>query len=159
LGYGVSGVAALGRCRHFCPGSAASSNPYRLADICGCSRRHFCSAAAGDFNGDGTGDGKAELVTTALFEGAISVLRNTTATAGDILRALKITGMTKLTNGHIMLAGQGRPSQKLQIEGSQDRNAANFIPIGSVMTEAAGKFECEDDPRTSSHRSYRLTMP
>ncbi|MEY2487516.1 MAG: hypothetical protein QOH39_3164 [Verrucomicrobiota bacterium] len=112
--------------------------------------------AAGDLNGDG----KPEIVTTHLFEAAIAVLHNSTLTADEINKLLKITAITRLANGHVALQGRGIANRTIRIEASSDLNGGNFVTIASVAVDAAGAFQFEDSNASMfSQRFYRLAFP
>jgi hypothetical protein len=72
---------------------------------------------------------------------------------------LKITSITRLQNGHIVLQCQGAPSQPNTIRASPDL-ITPFSFLTSVMADANGMFQYEDTasgPLTK--RFYRLTLP
>jgi hypothetical protein len=111
--------------------------------------------AAGDLNGDG----KPEIVTTHLFEAAVAVLRNTSLTADEIQRLLKIATVSRLANGDIVLQGHGPPSRTIRIQTSPDLKS-NFETIGSVDVDSTGAFQFEDSgAATLPQRFYRLAFP
>ena len=112
--------------------------------------------AAGDLNGDG----KPEIVTTHLFESAVAVLRNTSLTLDEIRRLLKITGLTRLDNGDVILSCHGLPNRTVDIQVASDPNASSFTTIGSVNVDSSGTFQFEDtNSGNATSRFYRLTLP
>jgi hypothetical protein len=71
---------------------------------------------------------------------------------------LKITSITKLSNGHIVLECLGVPNRANRIETALNPNANSFGPLITVTANAAGVFSFEDmNPGTK--RFYRLAFP
>ncbi len=72
---------------------------------------------------------------------------------------LKITNITRLTNGHILLDCLGVPSLPNTIEYSPDL-ITPFTFLGSVVADPTGFFQFEDPDATNlTRRFYRLTLP
>ncbi len=72
---------------------------------------------------------------------------------------LKITSITRLPNGHIVLECVGLPNQLNIIEASPDL-IVPFTFLGSVMADGSGSFQYEDvDAGSFTKRFYRLTYP
>jgi hypothetical protein len=72
---------------------------------------------------------------------------------------LKITAITRLTNGHMMISGTSDPLLSLQIQASPDL-VAPFAKIGSTTSDPTGAFQFEDvDAATFTKRFYRAAYP
>ena len=72
---------------------------------------------------------------------------------------LKITSITRLSNGHIVLQGQTDPNLTVHIEASPDL-IVPFAPIGTATGDALGALQFEDvDAATFTKRFYRLAYP
>ena len=73
--------------------------------------------------------------------------------------ALKITSITRLANGHIVLQCLGAPGQANTIQASPDL-ITPFTFLDSVIADAAGAFSYEDTTAgTFTKRFYRLSFP
>ena len=71
---------------------------------------------------------------------------------------LKITSITRLTNGHIVIDGVSDPLLSIQLQAAPDLNS--FTTLGSTMTDATGAFSFEDAQATTmSQRFYRALLP
>jgi hypothetical protein len=70
----------------------------------------------------------------------------------------KISSITHLANGHIMLQIAGAPNGGFHIQAAPDPNANSFGPLAPATADGSGFFTYEDTaPGTS--RFYRLTVP
>jgi len=107
--------------------------------------------------GDVNSDGKPDLVTGNIFNRTVTVLQNTTVTLADILKLLKISNITRMANGHVMLAGHGLPNRTVDIEAASSPDATAFVAIGSVQVDSSGTFQFEDS-EVAVNRFYRLTL-
>ncbi|MFL6516124.1 MAG: hypothetical protein ACJ8M1_13985 [Chthoniobacterales bacterium] len=75
------------------------------------------------------------------------------------LTELKITSITRLGNGHIVLQCQGVPNQLNTIQSSIDLSAG-FSFLDSVMADGNGMFQYEDmNSGPLTREFYRLTLP
>jgi hypothetical protein len=72
---------------------------------------------------------------------------------------LKITSITRLANGHVVLQCQGVPNQPNTIQSSLDLTSG-FSFLDTVMADANGMFEYEDASSAGlTKKFYRLTLP
>ncbi len=73
---------------------------------------------------------------------------------------LRITSITKLSNGHILLQGFGVPDRLNTIQKSPDLSPNSFGFLASVMANTNGALQYEDaDAGNLLRRFYRLTFP
>jgi len=73
---------------------------------------------------------------------------------------VKISSITRLPNGHVVLRGVGIPSQIHRIELSPGLSPGSFTTLASIPADASGAFEYEIVPNTDlSQRFYRLVIP
>ena len=71
---------------------------------------------------------------------------------------LKITSISKLGNGHILLHCIGAPNQLNTIQSTTDLTTAFGSPV-SVLADANGMFDYEDTSPPPGKGFYRLTFP
>ena len=98
------------------------------------------------------------------FSGTVSGFINNTAGPGDCSMVpavpLRITAITRLANGHILVQGTGAPSTAYHIEASPDLSANSFVPLNPVNSNGIGALQYEDaDAGTFAQRFYRFTFP
>jgi len=73
---------------------------------------------------------------------------------------LRITSITRLANGHILLQGIGIPSHLHTIEASPDLSPNSFGGIGTANANATGGLQYDDaDAIGLTKRFYRLAFP
>jgi hypothetical protein len=101
--------------------------------------------------------------TSSPFSGTVSGFINNTAGPGDCSMVpqvpLRITAITRLTGGHILVQGIGAPSTAYTIKASPDLSPNSFQPLGPV-TNTNGALQYEDtDAGNFSRRFYRFTFP
>jgi hypothetical protein len=97
------------------------------------------------------------------FSGTVSGFINNTAGPGDCsmvpLVPLRITAITRLANGHILVEGTGAPSTAYHIEISPDLSPGSFDPH-PVNSSPTGALQYEDaDAGNFTRRFYRFTYP
>jgi hypothetical protein len=74
--------------------------------------------------------------------------------------AIKITSITRLPNGHIMLQAIGIPNRDHTIKASPDLRGSSFDYVATVTADTNGVLQYEDSDATSlTQRFYRLTIP
>ena len=98
------------------------------------------------------------------FSGTVSGFINNNAGPGDCsmvpLVPLRITAITRLTNGHILVQGTGAPSTAYHIEASPDLSPNSFGPLDPVNSSPTGALQYEDaDAGNFTKRFYRFTFP
>lgn len=72
----------------------------------------------------------------------------------------KVTSITHLTNGHILLQCLGVPSHVNYIEASPNLNPGSFSTLGSATANASGVFQFEDvNAGSFTRRFYRVAVP
>ena len=73
---------------------------------------------------------------------------------------LRITSITRLTNGHVVLQGIGVPSNAHTIEAAPDPNADSFGSNGSATSDGSGLLQHNDAGAVGlTKRFYRLSFP
>jgi hypothetical protein len=72
---------------------------------------------------------------------------------------LRITSITRLPNGHILLQCHGAPSRLNTVQSSPDLNTTPFYFLASVMADANGIFQYEDTNPPPNKGFYRLALP
>lgn len=77
---------------------------------------------------------------------------------------LKITSITRLTNGHIVLHGVGVPNGTHTVQASPDLSPNSFTPIATgpmgVTADATGALQYNDAGAVGlTKRFYRLAFP
>jgi CSLREA domain-containing protein len=73
---------------------------------------------------------------------------------------VRITSITRLANGHIVLQGLGVPNGVHTLHSSPDLNSNSFNPIDTVMADAAGALQYDDAGAVGlTKRFYRLSFP
>jgi hypothetical protein len=97
------------------------------------------------------------------FSGTVSGFINNTAGPGDCSMVpavpLRITAITRLANGHILVEGTGAPSTAYHIEISPDLSPGSFDPH-PVNSSPTGALQYEDvDAGNFTRRFYRFTYP
>jgi uncharacterized delta-60 repeat protein len=112
------------------------------------------------------GTGADELVNAmALDSAGRMVMVGTIGSVFGIVRVtgdpfLRITSITKLPNGHMLLKGLGVPGGNHTMQSSPRFSPAAFTPLGPVTADATGAWMYEDaTASTSSNRCYRLSYP
>ena len=75
--------------------------------------------------------------------------------------APKITSISRLTNGHILIQGLGTPSRAHTIEFSPDPNPNNFTPFPTMpIADGTGALQYDDATAVGlSKQFYRLRFP
>lgn len=107
-----------------------------------------------DFSADPT---NGQLVVGRSEENIVTVLSQT---APGTPIALKITSITRLGNGHIMLQGIGVPNATHEIERSLSLAPAGFGSIAQVSANGSGVVQFEDSTSTNLTMAfYRLAFP
>ena len=79
---------------------------------------------------------------------------------GSVL--LKILSISRLTNGHILVACMGVPNIVNDLQASPDLNSGNFVPTTPAppVADGSGLFQYDDAAAVSlTKRFYRLTYP
>ena len=73
---------------------------------------------------------------------------------------LRITAITRLANGHILVQGAGAPNTTYHIEASPDLSPGSFArPLdGQVNSSPTGALQYED-ANSGTKRFYRFTYP
>ncbi len=76
-------------------------------------------------------------------------------------RALKITAISRLTNGHVILQCLGLPNQVNTLQGSPDLSPLSFVALSPpVAADATGAFQYDDAGAVGlTKRFYRLAFP
>jgi hypothetical protein len=73
---------------------------------------------------------------------------------------LRITAITRLANGHILVQGTGAPSTAYHIAASPDLSPDSFVPLAPVNSTPTGALQYEDgDAGNFAKRFYRFTFP
>ncbi|HJT80085.1 MAG TPA: hypothetical protein VJ719_02715 [Chthoniobacterales bacterium] len=72
---------------------------------------------------------------------------------------LRITAITKLGNGHILLNCHGAPNRLNSVQFTDDLLNLPFYFLASVMADANGNFQFEDTATPPTKRNYRLALP
>ena len=98
------------------------------------------------------------------FSGTISGFINNTAGPGDCSMVpavpLRVTAITHLTNGHILVQGTGAPSTAYHIAVSPDLSPGSFVPLAPVSSNSSGVLQYEDTAAGNfTQRFYRFTFP
>ena len=74
--------------------------------------------------------------------------------------ALRITSITRLANGHILLQGKGVVDATLSIHASPELSPANFSVIGQAGSDSFGNWQFEDNGATGlTRRFYKASFP
>jgi hypothetical protein len=110
--------------------------------------------------GDIDRDGRPDIVTGNIFNRTVTVLRNTTPAVFDMAKLLKIAGLNRAPDGHVMLECRAVANRTVRVEASSSPNGRDFVTIGSAEVDGSGTFEFEDATAAQvSQRFYRLTAP
>ena len=73
---------------------------------------------------------------------------------------IRITSITRLANGHIILQGVGVPKASHTIQASLTPAAADFSAIAPVLGDGSGALQYDDDGAVGlTKRFYRLSFP
>ncbi|MGI9087348.1 MAG: choice-of-anchor Q domain-containing protein [Chthoniobacterales bacterium] len=79
---------------------------------------------------------------------------------GGTLPVAKITSITHLSNGHIILQGLGVANASATIEASSTPDGGSFMNIGTTTADAMGVLHYDDaDAVGLTRRFYRLALP
>ncbi len=110
-----------------------------------------------------TGTATNGTIASSPFSGTVSGFINNTPGPGDCASVpavpLRITAITRLANGHILVQGTGASSTGYGIEASPDLSPSSFVRLNSV-TNNAGALQYEDsDAGNFTKRFYRFTFP
>ncbi|MEY2541450.1 MAG: hypothetical protein QOI22_1052 [Verrucomicrobiota bacterium] len=74
-------------------------------------------------------------------------------------RALRVSSLARLANGHFLLQGVGIPARVHTVKATSDLSQA-FTAIGTVTTDNNGNFQFEDlNTLSFSKRFYRVVYP
>jgi hypothetical protein len=74
--------------------------------------------------------------------------------------AVKITSITRLLNGHIVLQGVGVPNAGHTIQASPDLSPNSFLAIGTATADATGALQYDDASAVGlTKQFYRLSFP
>ncbi len=72
---------------------------------------------------------------------------------------LRITAITRLTNGHVFLEAIGVPNMQHSIQ-ANDLSPSNFSTIGTASADSIGGLQYDDASAVGqTRRFYRLTFP
>jgi probable HAF family extracellular repeat protein len=72
---------------------------------------------------------------------------------------LRITSITRLTNGHVLIKGVGTPSQTYAVQATSDVRTA-FVQLATMMAANDGELQFEDaEAAIFSKRFYRFVAP
>ena len=72
---------------------------------------------------------------------------------------LRITSISRLADGHILLGCHGAPNRLNTVQSSADLITDPFYFLASVMADANGNFQYEDTNPPAGKGFYRLTLP
>jgi hypothetical protein len=111
-----------------------------------------------------TGSTTSGTIASSQFSGTVSGFINNNAGPGDCsvvpLVPLRITAITRLANGHILVQGTGAPSTAYHIAASPDLSPDSFVPLAPVNSDGTGALQYEDgDAGNFTKRFYRFTFP
>jgi hypothetical protein len=111
-----------------------------------------------------TGSTTSGSTASSQFSGTVSGFINNTAGPGDCASVpsvpIRITAITRLTNGHIVVEGTGAPLTAYHIEASQNPSPNSFVPLSPVSSNNTGGLQYEDGQAGSfAQRFYRFTYP
>ncbi len=110
-----------------------------------------------------TGSATSGTTASSQFSGTVSGFINNTAGPGDCSMVpavpLRITAITHLANGHIVVQGTGAPSTGYGIEASPDLSPNSFVRLNSV-SNVNGALQYEDTQAGNfTKRFYRFVFP
>jgi hypothetical protein len=111
-----------------------------------------------------TGSATSGTTASSQFSGTVSGFINNTAGPGDCSMVpqvpLRITAITRLTNGHILVQGTGAASTGYGIEASPDLSPGSFVRLAPVNSDGTGLLQYEDTAAGNfTKRFYRFTFP
>jgi hypothetical protein len=111
-----------------------------------------------------TGTATNGSIASSQFSGTVSGFVDNNAGPGDCsqipLVPLRITAITRLANGHVLVKGTGAPNTAYHIEACPDLGPNSFKPLAPVNSDGTGALQYEDgDAGNFSRRFYRFTYP
>jgi hypothetical protein len=111
-----------------------------------------------------TGGEPATDPVSSEFSGTVSGFIDNNAGPGDCSLvpdvALRITAITRLANGHMLVQGSGVPNRTHGIDASPDLSPNSFVRIAPVTSDATGVLQFEDpDAGNFRKRFYRFSFP
>jgi hypothetical protein len=111
-----------------------------------------------------TGSATSGTTASSQFSGIVSGFINNTPGPGDCASVpnvpLRITGITRLTDGHILVQGTGDANFAYHIAASPDLSPNSFARLNpNPVTNNAGVLQYDDNPGNLTKRFYRFTFP